>query len=95
MHAERHSDLVMCVPASQKPMHAAIVSPPPGVLGADSLGLALVADDEGTVSVRTGLPPLDSMISPGPGDRGAMAGACTAGAARADGGNAVAGLIVL
>jgi hypothetical protein len=55
------------------------------VLGADSLALALVADDEGTVSVRTGLPPLDSITSPGPGDRGAMAGACAAGAARADG----------
>src|SRR5581483_1869660 len=36
-----HSALLMCVPESQKPMHASTVRPPPpGALGADSLGLA-------------------------------------------------------
>jgi hypothetical protein len=40
LQAARHSTLLMCVAASQKPMHSAsVLPPPPGLLGADSLGL--------------------------------------------------------
>jgi hypothetical protein len=42
LQAARHSTLVMCVAASQKPMQSAsVLPPPPGALGADSLGLLL------------------------------------------------------
>jgi len=42
-----HSFLLICVPASQKPMHASKVSPPPpGRLGADSLGLVVVDPED-------------------------------------------------
>jgi hypothetical protein len=40
LQAARHSALLMCVAASQKPMQSAsALPPPPGLLGADSLGL--------------------------------------------------------
>jgi hypothetical protein len=53
----------MCVPRSQKLMQACRVSPPPpGTLGVDSLGLALDAAADAVRSVRTGPPPLESMI---------------------------------
>jgi hypothetical protein len=40
LHAARHSTLLMCVAASQKPIQSAsALPPPPGLLGADSLGL--------------------------------------------------------
>jgi hypothetical protein len=40
LQAARHSTLLMCVAASQKPMQSASdLPPPPGLLGADSLGL--------------------------------------------------------
>ena len=61
VQAARHSTLLICVPRSQKPMQACRVSPPPpGVLGADSLGLALEAAADAVRSVRAG-PPLDSI----------------------------------
>ena len=42
LQAARHSTLLMCVAASQKPMQSASVLPPPPILlGANSLGLAL------------------------------------------------------
>jgi hypothetical protein len=42
LQAARHSTLVMCVAASQKPMQSASdLPPPPGALFADSLGLLL------------------------------------------------------
>ena len=63
VQAARHSTLLIWVPLSQKPMQACSVSPPPpGVLGADSLGLALGAADDAVRSVLTGPPPLESMI---------------------------------
>ena len=63
VQATRHSTLLIWVPLSQKPMQACSVSPPPpGVLGADSLGLALEAADDAVRSVLTGPPPLESMI---------------------------------
>src|SRR5690349_21631461 len=46
LQAARHSPLLMCVPASQKPMQSASdLPPPPGLLWADSLGLALPAGE--------------------------------------------------
>lgn len=73
-------------------MQACSVSPPPpGVLGADSLGLALEAADDAVRSVLTGPPPLESMIWAGPADNGAMAGAWAAGAAMTEGGSELAG----
>lgn len=93
VQAERHSTLLMCVPLSQNPMHAASVSPPPpGALGADSLGLGPdVADvvEEDVVDV-TVPPPLESMIWAGVGDSGAMAASSGIGAAMAEGGRALA-----
>ena len=42
LQAARHSTLLMCVAASQKPMQSASdLPPPPGVLGFDWLGLPL------------------------------------------------------
>ena len=42
LQAARHSTLLMCVAASQKPMQSAsALPPPPGLLGADWLGLPL------------------------------------------------------
>jgi hypothetical protein len=56
-----HSCLVMWVAASQKPMQASKLSPPPpGVLGRDSLGLALAGGDPpppGKVAVLPGADP--------------------------------------
>src|SRR5438874_7122497 len=41
LQATRHSAFVMCVSRSQKPMQSwSDLPPPPGLLGADSLGLA-------------------------------------------------------
>jgi hypothetical protein len=94
VQAARHSTLLICVPRSQKPMQACRVSPPPpGTLGADSLGLALEAADDAVRSVRAG-PPLDSIVWAGGGDNGATAGVCGAGVAMADGGNAAVGIDV-
>jgi hypothetical protein len=76
-------------------MQACRVSPPPpGALGADSLGLALEAVDDAVRSVRAG-PPLDSIVWAGDGDKGAMVGAWAAGAATIEGGGAVVGIDVL
>jgi hypothetical protein len=45
LQAARHSTLLMCVAASQKPMQSASdLPPPPGLLGADWLGLSLPDD---------------------------------------------------
>ena len=78
LHAARHSARLMWVPLSQKPMQACKVSPPPpGVLGADSLGLAPDNAAEPT-PVREPPPPLDSRTGPGLGEgagKGARVGA--------------------
>jgi hypothetical protein len=48
LQAARHSTLLMCVAASQKPMQSASdLPPPPGLLAADSLGLPLPAEAPG------------------------------------------------
>lgn len=105
MQAARHSALLICVPLSQNPMQACSVSPPPpGVLGADSLGLALDAVGEATVPAAdvpvvdapgAELPPLDSMSWAGGGERGATAGCWEAGCAMAEGGSGVSGMDVV
>jgi hypothetical protein len=57
LQAARHSALLMCVAASQKPMHSASdLPPPPGLLGADSLGLPLPDEVPGE-RARLGEPP--------------------------------------
>jgi hypothetical protein len=48
LQAARHSTLLMCVPASQKAMQSAsVLPPPPGLLGADWLGLPLPEEASG------------------------------------------------
>ena len=107
VQAERHSVLVMCVPASQKPMHASSVSPPPpGALGANSLGLAVEVVDEKPEVVEEDVeldvvvftpdePPLDSISAAGAGESGAIAVAWGAGVPMAEGGSEVVGIVVL
>ncbi len=64
------------------------------MLGADLLGLALEAVDEGIVLVVS-VPPLDSIDWAGGGDRGAIAGIWGMGAAMADEGSGASGTGVL
>jgi hypothetical protein len=64
------------------------------MLGADSLGLALVGVEAVAVPVCT-VPPPPSISVVGGGDSGAIAGICGAGAAMAEGGSAVCGMDVL
>jgi hypothetical protein len=57
LQAARHSPLLMCVAASQKPMQAeSALPPPPGLLGADWLGL-LLPDEVSGERARLGEPP--------------------------------------
>jgi hypothetical protein len=83
-------------------MQACSVSPPPpGALGADSLGLALEAGKADAVDVDAvavsvlAVPPLDSMMAAGAGDSGAMLAGWGAGVPMADGGSAPEGIAVL
>src|SRR5262245_7466892 len=67
LQAARHSTLVICVPLSQKPMQSASdLPPPPGVLGADSLGLPLPEAVPGA-SARSGEepPPVENWLGNG------------------------------
>src|SRR6185503_971323 len=60
-----HSRLLMCVPASQKPMQAATPgAPPPGALGADSLGLTLRAAPPPPGKVVTVPPDVAGVFTP-------------------------------
>ena len=57
LQAARHSTLLMCVAASQKPMQSASdLPPPPGLLGADWLGLPF-PDEVSGERARLGEPP--------------------------------------
>jgi hypothetical protein len=57
LQAARHSTLVMCVAASQKPTQSAsALPPPPGLLGADWLGLPF-PDEVSGERARLGEPP--------------------------------------
>jgi hypothetical protein len=81
-----HSALLMCVSRSQNPMQSASdLPPPPGALGADSLGLA--AEEAPGDSARLGCvtPPVANCVGSW-GERGAMGASSGTGAAIADGG---------
>jgi hypothetical protein len=81
-----HSALLMCVSRSQKPMQSASdLPPPPGALGADSLGLA--AEEVPGDSARLGCatPPVANCVC-SCGERGAMGASSGSGAAIAEGG---------
>jgi hypothetical protein len=73
-----HSRLLMCVAGSQKPIQSVNrLPPPPGVLGADSLGL----DEPGDRArvLLAGVPPVANWVG-SCGESGAMSGSsCRAG----------------
>src|SRR3954470_11108367 len=73
----------MCVSRSQKPMQSAkLLPPPPGALGAVSLGLP--GDRARPPDRAGGVPPLENCVDCWEGS-GAIPGACGAGAAKAPG----------
>jgi hypothetical protein len=79
-----HSVLVICVSRSQKPMQAAsVLPPPPGALGADSLGLD--EDVPGERARLLGADPLVANCVGSCGDSGATGASSGMGAAIADG----------
>src|SRR5262245_42845653 len=82
LQAARHSTLLMCVAASQKPMQSASdLPPPPGALGADSLGLP-VPDEVPGVRARLGEepPPVANWLGKG-SDIGSKGGTVDPGCA--------------
>ena len=88
-HAPRHSLLLMCVSRSQNAIHCVRPQPPPpAVLWADSLGLELSAEGEGSLSILTG-PPARGVVVTG-GDSGAIGGAEVIGVPITDAGGVVA-----
>ena len=81
-----HSALLMCVSWSQKPMQSASdLPPPPGALGADSLGLAAAEALGDSAKLGCVTPPVANCVG-SCGERGAMGASSGAGAAIADGG---------
>ena len=87
LQAARHSTLLMCVAASQKPMQSASdLPPPPGLLGADWLGLSLPDDvlggERASEEPPEEPPPVAKLLGKGsdmgdsgrPGDRGCWRG---------------------
>lgn len=93
-HAARHSALLMCVPLSQNPIQSCkLLPPPPGALGAFSLGLPVSPTPEPGDSARAPdpvppcvLPPDDSDGWGSEGERGATGAACCIGVPITDGG---------
>jgi hypothetical protein len=84
-----HSALVMCVSRSQNPMQSARdLPPPPGALGADSLGLAETPGDSAMFGCTT--PPVENWVG-SCGDSGGIGGSSADGAAIADGGKTPGG----
>src|SRR5215468_7963388 len=82
VHAARHSALLMCVRASQKRMHACTpCPPPPGALGAVSLGL-------GEPPALLGVLVAVATCAGSWGESGAMAACCGMGTAICDAGAA-------
>jgi|SRR6516225_1072750 len=87
LHAARHSALVMCVAGSQKPIQASrLLPPPPGALGADSLG---EAGDR--AKLLFGVPPVANWVCCW-GESGATGAACGAACPTCDGGTGMAEL---
>jgi hypothetical protein len=81
-----HSVLVMCVSRSQNPMQSASdLPPPPGALGADSLGLAEEETPGESAMLGWTTPPVENCVC-SCGESGAMGSSSGAGAAIADGG---------
>ena len=78
VHATRHSALLMCVARSQKFMQSCSVAPPPGVLGALALDVAVPPGD--SARLLAVCPPLDSCVC-SCGDSGASGANSPAAAA--------------
>jgi hypothetical protein len=77
-HAAFHSDFDICVAGSQKPIQSAsVLPPPPGALGAASLGLP--GDNAKLPPPCFGVPPLEEMTGGTGGERGATLGTWGAG----------------
>jgi len=77
LQAAFHSCLLMCVAGSQKPMQSLrVFPPPPGVLGADSLGLP--GDSARLPPDCAGVPPPERMLGCSAGESGATLGTCGA-----------------
>jgi hypothetical protein len=91
MQAAFHSALLICVSRSQNPMQSASdLPPPPGALGADSLGLA--EEEALGESARLGCatPPVENCVG-SCGERGGRGPSSGMGAAIADGGVTLSG----
>ena len=91
MQADFHSALLMCVSRSQNPMQSASdLPPPPGALGADSLGLAEkeVPGDSARFGRTT---PPDEICVGSCGGSGATGAGSDIGSAIADGGITLSG----
>jgi len=86
-----HSDLLMCVSRSQNPMQSASdLPPPPGALGADSLGLTGEEGPGDSARLGCTTPPVENCVG-SCGDSGAMGASSGVGAAIADGGRGPCG----
>ena len=93
LQAARHSAFDMCVAGSQKPMQSAkVLPPPPGALGADSLGLADEEPGDSARLLAPGEPPPVANCVDSCGESGAKAGAWGAGAPIMDCGVEVLGV---
>ena len=76
-----HSALLMCVSRSQNPMQSASdLPPPPGALGADSLGLAEEEAPGDSAMLGCVTPPVANCVGSW-GERGAMGASSGTGAA--------------
>src|SRR5262249_31781281 len=89
--AARHSALLMCVPLSQNPMQSCkLLPPPPGALGAFSLGLPVPPEPGDSARepdpVPPVLPPDDAEGGGRDGESGATGAARCIGVLVADGG---------
>jgi hypothetical protein len=81
-HDARHSRLLICVADSQKPMQSTSrLPPPPGVLGADSLGLDEPGDKARVLTVD---PPVANCVG-SCGESGAMFGSSCLGGRLSEG----------
>ena len=91
LQASRHSVFVMCESRSQNLTQSArVLPPPPGALGAASLGLVLEGEGDGTLVVM--VPPVSGVVVIC-GDSGAIGESGLMGAPIAGGGGA-AGMVV-